>query len=323
MLSKYLKKLQTVGASAAICTALAATPAPAQDIIDVTIGGGSIGGTWSLVGNALADYLRKEIPGVRPTVIAGGGVKNILGLATDQLQIGFAYSSTAAEALQGVGPFEGNAMPVTAIAGTYMAGWQLVTLKDSGIESIEDLEGKRIAPGIKGFTGETIARMVLDVYGMSYDDMERVELIGYNDAVQLIKDGHMDAFMPIAADPTASIQDLASSTSGVNILPIPDDKLDAVREINPGYSRYIIEAGTYAGQDEDVPTLGTNTVIYVSPNMDPELVEQIMEVMENHLDDLRSLHPLLNDLSLEDAVENLGAPLHPGAQQYYEKKGIL
>lgn len=318
--TKLMRSARGVGAATVICTALAVTPAAAQD---VTIGGGSIGGTWSLVGNAIADYLRKEIPGVQPTVLAGGGVKNILGLSIGQLQLGFAYSSTAAEAIQGVGPFDGKPMEATAIAGLYKAGWQLTTLKSSGIESVEDLKGKAIAPGIKGFTGEVIAQMVFDVYDMSYDDMERVEFIGYNDAVQLMKDGHLDAFMPIAADPTASIQDLAASTSGVNILPIPDEKLEAIRKINPGYARYTIDAGTYKGQDEDVGTLGTNTVLYASPDLDPELVEQIMEVIANHIEDLRTLHPLLADLTLEKAVEDLGAPLHPGARLFYEKQGTL
>ncbi|WP_372921276.1 TAXI family TRAP transporter solute-binding subunit [Roseovarius sp.] len=317
--TRFTKSVRAFGARFALCTALAATPAAAQD---VTIGGGSIGGTWSLVGNAIAEYIRKEIPGVQPTVLSGGGVKNLLGLSIDQLQLGFAYSSSAAEAIEGIGPFEGRKMEATAIAGLYMAGWQLTVPKNSGIETVEDLKGKNIAPGIKGFTGEVIARMVLDVYDMSYDDLDRVEFIGYNDAVQLIKDGHLDAFMPIAADPTASIQDLASSSSGVNIVPIPDDKLDAIREINPGYVRYTIEAGTYRGQDEDVGTLGTNTVIYAAPNLDPELVEKIMEVIANHIDDLRTLHPLLADLTLAKAVEDLGAPLHPGARAFYEKQGL-
>lgn len=317
---KFTKRLQGLGAACAVCTAMAATPAAAQD---VTIGGGAIGGTWSLVGNAIAEYIRKEIPGVQPTVLAGGGVKNLLGLSINQLQLGFAYSSSAAEAINGVGPFEGRPMEARAIAGVYKAGWQLTTLKGSGIESIEDLKGKGIAPGIKGFTGEIIAQMVLDVYDMSYDDMSRVEFIGYNDAVQLMKDGHLDAFMPIAADPTAAIQDLAASTSGVNILPVPDDKLKAIQEINPGYARYTIEAGTYKGQDKDVGTLGTNTVIYASADMDPELVEKIMEVIANHIEDLRTLHPLLADLTLEKAVEDLGAPLHPGARAFYEKQGTL
>lgn len=318
--NKFARCIQCLGKTLAVCMALVATPVVAQDL---TVGGGSIGGTWSLVGNALAEYIRKEIPGVKPTVIAGGGVKNILGLSTDQLQIGFAYASSAGEAINGLGPFEGRQMEATAIAGLFTAGWQLTTTKDSGIESIEDLKGKSIAPGIKGFTGEVIARMVLDVYGMSYDDMKRVEFVGYNDSVQLIKDGHLDAFMPIAADPTASIQDLASSGSGVNVLPVPDDKLAEIRKINPGYARYMIKAGTYKGQTEAVGTLGTNTVIYAAPNLDPELVEKITEVIANHVDDLRTLHPLLKNLTMDKAVKDLGAPLHPGAKAFYEKKGIL
>lgn len=314
---KYTGRLM---GAAAICAALATTPASAQD---VTIGGGSIGGTWSLVGNAIADYIRKEIPGVKPTVLAGGGVKNILGLATDQLQIGFAYSSTAAEAIKGDGAFKDKQMKATAIAGLYKAGWQLTVLKDSDIKTVKDLKGKRIAPGIKGFTGETIARMVLKVNEMSYEDMSRVELIGYNDAVQLMKDGHMDAFMPIAADPTPSIQDLASSTSGVRIVPISDGELAKIREINPGYARYTIEKGTYKGQDEAVGTLGTNTVIYVAPSMDPALVEKILEVIDRHIPDLQTLHPLMKGFTLKSAIEDLGAPLHPGAEAFYKKKGVL
>jgi TRAP transporter TAXI family solute receptor len=320
MFTVNMKSMKYVGVAAAFCATLSTAPATAQD---VTIGGGSIGGTWSLVGNALSEYLRRDIPGVQPTVLSGGGVVNLLGLSINELQLGFAYSSSAAEAIDGVGPFEGREMEVTAVAGLYLAPWQLAVLKSSGIESIEDLRGKRIAPGITGFTGEVIAQMVLEVNGMSYDDMERVEFIDYNDAVSLIRDGHLDAFMPIAAEPTASVQDLASTSTGVRILPITDEMLAAVREINPGYTRYMIEAGTYRGQDEEVGTLGTNTVIYAAPDLDADLVESMLEVISNHVEDLRTLHPLLSTLSLENAVDDLGAPLHPGAQAFYEKQGIL
>lgn len=316
----FWRPLQALTGAVVIATGALSGPAIAQDL---TIAGGSIGGTWSVIGNAIADYSHKEIDGVRTTVIAGGGVKNILGLATNQIQIGFAYSSTAGEAIKGIGAFKDKPTKAAAMVGFYNAPWQLAVLKSSDIKTVKDLKGKRIAPGIKGFTGEIIARMVLQVNALSYDDMKRVELIDYNDAVQLIKDGHMDAFMPIAADPTPSIQDLASSAGGVRIVPISDEELAAIREINPGYGRYTIEPGTYMGQDEAVGTLGTNTVIYVAPDMEADLVEKILDVIDRHIGDLQTLHPLMKNFSLKDAVNDLGAPLHPGAEAFYKKKGIL
>ncbi|MEX0732685.1 MAG: TAXI family TRAP transporter solute-binding subunit [Aquisalimonadaceae bacterium] len=305
-----------------LAAGLASASADAQNR-NLTIGGGAVGGTWTVIGTAIGDYVSREVSDVRTTVIAGGGVKNILGLSMDQLQLGFAYSSTAGEALTGTGPFEKGKLPVMAVAGFYYAPWQLAVRADSDIHTIKDLKGKGFSPGIKGFTGEVISRMVLGVNDMSYDDLARVEYIDYNDSVNLIKDRHLDAFCPIAADPTPSIQELAASADGVRIVSLSDEEIKAIREINPGYATYPIPKDRYEGMTEDSQTIAANTVLYVSPEVSPELVKKILEVMFDRVDDLRSLHPLMKNFSAENAVKDLGAPLHPGAEAFYKERGLL
>lgn len=294
-----------------------------NEIIDITIAGGAQGGTWNVVASALSDYIQKEIPGTRVTVVAGGGVVNIAGIESGEYDIGFAYSSTGGEAINGDEPFPQKMENFKSLAGLYMAPYQLTVNANSDIHSVEDFKGARFAPGIAGFTGEVISKMVLEVYGLSYEDLAKVEYIEYPEAVSLISDGHLDAFAPIAADPTPSIQELATGGTGARIISISDEKIAEIQKINPGYSKYIVKADTYPGQTENAQTIATNTVIYVKKEMPDDLVESILEVMFKYKEELTSLHILMENFTLETAPQDLGAPLHPGAEKYYKEKGVL
>ncbi|MGI6227252.1 MAG: TAXI family TRAP transporter solute-binding subunit [Peptococcales bacterium] len=294
-------------------------------VMELTFATGAEGGTWGVIGNAIADYMQREIDNVRVTVIYGGGVSNLIGISNGQIDIAFGYGPTALEARQGLGAFKdtGPIKNVRQLAKLYTSPFQIAVRGDSGVYKVEDLKGKGFSPTIRGFTSEAIAEMVLKVHGMTYDDLSRVEFVDQPEGAALTQDGHIAGFCPLAAVPAPAIQELFASSRGGRIVPIAEDKIEAISEINSGYIKYVIPAGSYRGQTEDVLTIGVPDVLYVREDLPDELVTKILEIMFNKAKDLEAIHVSMKDFNLEEAPEDLGTPLHSAAEAFYKAKGAL
>ena len=117
------------------------------------------------------------------------------------------------------------------------------------------MAGRDIAVGPRGHSGEQATRHALAVFGLSYDDLGKVNHVGYTDAVSLLKDGHIDAFGVLTSVPSGAIMDTASARP-IRLLSISDERLAALQQFNPQYVRRIIPAGAYPGVDEELKTFG-------------------------------------------------------------------
>jgi len=213
---------------------------------------GPMGGSWYPLGGAIADLMQKEIPGVTVAVSPGGGVGNVEAIEFGKCDIGFSNSSSGVDGFHGRPPFKQKMTQMRQLANLYPQYFQMVVLEDSGIKSVEDLKGKRISPGPKGHTGEFAAQQVLQVHGLSYKDMAKVHHVSYTDTVALMKDGHCDAWLLTTTIPGASIMDLASARK-IRLLPLREDKIKAMQQLNAGYIPRTVPKGTYQGVDYDDP----------------------------------------------------------------------
>ncbi|MBY8910945.1 TAXI family TRAP transporter solute-binding subunit, partial [Salinicoccus roseus] len=72
---------------------------------------------------------------------------------------------------------------VQQVAALYPNFVQVITTEGAGIESIDDLAGKRVAVGDQNSGVEIATRSILDAHGMTYDDME-VDYLGYAEAAE-------------------------------------------------------------------------------------------------------------------------------------------
>ncbi len=103
--------------------------------------------------------------------VTGASVENMGLVWRGDSDIAFALADTVYQAYHGTGDFEGRQLDnIRALASVYPNAVQLVTLADSGIESLEDLRGKRVSVGAPGSGTELNARAVLEANGISYDD---------------------------------------------------------------------------------------------------------------------------------------------------------
>lgn len=283
---------------------------------------GPQGGSWYPLGGAIAEILKKEIPGTAASVLPGAGIINIQGVETGRAEIGFGNSVSTADAIAGREPFKSPAKNVRQLGTLYMQYFQAVVLADSGIKSVADFKGRSIAVQPRGNTGEQMTRELLQVYGLSYKDMAKVSHVSYNDAVALMKDGHAQIFTLITTVPAAAILDLASARK-IRLLSVPDDKFKELQKINSGYSRREIPKGVYPGVEYDVQQFGTYTHLMVRAELPDDLVYGITRALAKNADSLGAVVKDVKGLTVKELAFDVGVPYHPGALKFYREAGAL
>lgn len=301
----------------ALAALIGAVGAQAQQVRLMT---GPQGGSWYPLGGAIANIGDKA--GIKVQVLPGAGIANVKAVHQGKADLGFGNSISTVDGAAGRAPFEEKTSNVCNVATLYPQYFQVVANADAGIKSLADLKGKSIAVQPKGNTAEFISQQALQVYGLKYEDMGRVSYVSYTDAVSLMKDNNAQAFTLGTTVPASSIMDLASARD-IQLVGIPDDKFQAIRQLNPGYTKLVIPAGSYPKQTADVQTIGYATHIVARCDLDEAVVYKLLKGMVANQADLAAIAKAMAANTPKLMAEDIGVPMHKGAVKYYKEVGAL
>lgn len=316
-----MRKITKLSLSAlAVTAAMAAAPAGAQQVTFMT---GPQGGVWVPLGGALKGMWEKAIPGMQITLTPGAGLANVRGIDEGKAQIGMSNSSSAVDGQLGKPPFKRATKKVCQLANLYPQYFQMVAQKDANINSFKDLKGKRLVTQPKGNTGEALTATILKINGMDYKDLNKTNFqAGYTDAVSMMKDGHVDVFTLGTAAPSSAVMDLANSRP-IALVPVDDATMAEMRKINPAYNKLTIKAGTYPGQDKDVPAIGYFTHVIVACDLPNDVVYKMVKTMAENIPAMAAVSKSMANLTPQIMATEMGVPLHPGAAKYYKETGAM
>lgn len=315
---RLTKRLSLFAAAAAITASTAVLAAPT--FINILTGGTS--GVYYPIGVGLSQ-IYGQIDGARTSVQATkASVENLNLLQAGRGELAFSLGDSVEDAWNGVEEvgFKAPLKKLRAIAGTYPNYIQIVASKESGIKTLADLKGKRISVGAPRSGTELNARAIFAAAGLSYDDMGRVEYLPYAESVELIKNRQLDATLQSSGLGMAAIRDLAA-TLPLNFVEVPAEVVAKIGR--PSYQPGVIPAGTYEGQDSDVPTVAITNILVTHEGVSDELAYQMTKLMFDNLPRLANAHAAAKDIRLETATRNLPIPLHPGAERFYKEVGVL
>lgn len=303
----------------------AAIAAPVQAQQFFRIGTGGTAGTYYPVGGMIANAVSQPGKIVATAQASNGSVANVNAVASGALESGFSQSDVATWAFTGTGVYEGKpkVSELRMIANLYPESIHLVVKKGSGIKSVADLKGKRVALDEPGSGTLVNARTVLAAYGVKESDI-KPEYIKPNQAGDKLKDGALDAFFFVGGAPAGAIAELASSGTGIELVPLAGPQAEALRKSNPYLAVDTIAAGTY----KDVPavqTMAMGAQWVTSAKADTETVYQITKALYGKAaqDALAAGHAKGKFITKENAVKGVGIPFHPGAEKFYKEVGVL
>lgn len=303
-------------------------PKEAPKEYKINIATATTGGVYYPMGNALAQIWSKNVPGVKATAQSTAGTpQNIELMQNKEAEVAFGQNGICYYAYNGTGTYQGK--PVKSIRGMlalYPNVMHMVVRKGSGIKSVADLKGKKFVPGQVASATEINGREILSVYGLNYQkDKGEVnvtaDFVGYNEAADLLKDGHTDAILIAGGLPTAAVMDVLASGAG-ELISIEPDKIQEISKNFPWYFEITIPKGTYPNQTEDIKTVSVSNVLIVREDLPEDLVYNLTKAVYDYHDDLVAGHQAAKDTTLENAMNGMIIPLHPGAVKYFTEKGI-
>ncbi|MBO6017440.1 MAG: TAXI family TRAP transporter solute-binding subunit, partial [Oscillospiraceae bacterium] len=220
----------------------------------------------------------------------------------------------------GIELFEGN--PVTnfqAITSCYPEMVQIIVRKDSGIESVADMAGKRIAVGAVGSGYEVAARQILAVYDMSYDDINET-FCDQATAKNGVQDGTFDAMFMCSGYPNGNVTEL-SLTGKIEVLTIDQEHLDMLIEKYPFYSVFTTETDEYNLGHEITSVAVMSMMVCLDTFSEDEIYDLTKTIYEN-LSEIQEINAKGKYMSIEGALSGIPSDLHPGAARYYIEQGI-
>lgn len=317
---KITKIARMLAGAVALSTALAANSAKAEEFINVLTGGTS--GVYYPLGAALSKIYGEKIEGARTQVQATkASVENLNLLQQGKGEIGFALGDSVKLAWEGNADagFKAPLDKLRGIAAIYPNYIQIVAAKESGITNLADLKGKSLSVGAAKSGTELNARAIFAAASMGYGDLSKTEYLPFAESVELMKNRQLDATLQSAGLGVSAIKDLATSVE-IQMVAVP---ADVVTKLGAPYVAATIPAGTYQGQDADVPTVAVVNFLITHSDVSDETAYQMTKQLFENLPEMEAAHKAAAQIKLEGALTGMPVPLHPGAERYYKEKGML
>lgn len=310
----------------AIVLLIAATihPAYGQKVERLNFVGGPPAGVFGIFATGIGTYLSKNVPNLDVSVTAtGGSVENIRRVNSGEADMGLSFASDVHEAYFGQEQFKGK--PLTnfrAVGLVFFGVAHAITFADSGIRSVDDLAGKRVAVGTPGSGTFASAERVFRALGV-WDKINRIPLLGAQ-AGEAMSDGKADAFFWTGPEPDRVTME-AATKKPIRAIDIytPATKTDFFKQF-PYFARYVFAANSYKGITEDTATIGIPVIWYVNKDVPAPLVQKMTEAAYNKDGNAHMLkvHAGSKDMVAQRALQGITFPLHKGAEDHWRAAGI-
>lgn len=319
-----LRKALSVVLVVLMIAALMAGCAKKEETVFISIGTGGTGGTYYPLGGAMAKIFNDKIENVNANVQSTqASVENIGLVGKGEVEIAFIQNDITFYAFNGTEIFAGKdkIQNVRGMAMLYPEVVQIIALKDSNIKSVEDLRGKKVAVGAPGSGAEANARQVLEAHGLKYTDLAKADFLSFNEAADQLKNKQIDAAFLTAGIPTSAVSEV-SQTTDIVVVSMNSGKLTELKKQYPFYTEIKIPANTYKGQTADVTTAAVMAMLVVKESLSDDLVYKLTKALYENRQVIIETHARGNDIKLESALSGMPIKVHPGAQKYYNEKGV-
>lgn len=285
-------------------------------------GAAALGGGYHALGDAIANLVNTDDEKYDMEVkTTAGSAANLRLLSDDYVQMAIAQADMINDAYYGEGAYKDRKYQgYSAVAALYTEACQVVVRDDSGITTVDDLQGKKVSVGEKESGTEQNAKQILSVYGLGDGLVDTVNL-DYAGAAQALQDGEIDAFFCTAGVQTTVIDEL-SKQCDIRVLDLDQKNRDKLMKAYEFYTEYEIPAGTYNGQDKAVETVGVKAVLLANDKMDAETVENITKLIFDKKQELQYSLPVDIALDEKTSTDGITIPFHEGAAKYYESCGM-
>lgn len=310
-------------AAALVTAGCAAPPDPAADPAScqaqagpLTIATGNATGVYAALGGELARVLSEGSPLQATAVETGSTLRNVQQLSTGEYDVAFAQADSAADAVLGQGVFA-EPQKIQSLRRIYSDYTQVVVSAASGITTMADFRGRRIATGSPSSGTELIAGRLLTAAGLDPQRDVTPQSLDLAASVDAIRAGTIDGFVWSGGLPTSGVADLFASDGAQLRFVDVSGLLPVLRRTDEVYAAGTIPAAVY-GTPDDVPTIELPNLLVVRDDFPQSDACAITTLLFQQRAALAAAVPAAAGLDPAIATDTGPIPLNPGSRAALE-----
>lgn len=291
------------------------------------------GGTYYPVGVALATLVKVKLQPKQKismsAISSAGSGENVKLLREKQAQFAILQGLFGQWAWKGTGQVKSDG-PQKNMRSISML-WQNVEhfvvlnkhVKSGTIDDLQGLKGKKFSIGKRNSGTEGSGTEILTNLGMDPEKFFDLAHLGYGPSAEAMQNGTIEGMNMPGGPPVGALsQAYASMTGKITTLDFTDAQMAKANGDGDLWTRYVVKAGVYPGQDKEIKTIAQPNFLAVNSDVDEDAVYQITKTVYENLAFLQNIHKATSVMSLDAALAGLPAPLHPGAAKYYKEAGL-
>jgi hypothetical protein len=195
--------------------------------------------------------------------------------------------------------------------------------KDSGMQTIADLKGKRVSLGFSAMRNiDTVARAMLASAGLTEADVKPVLVPNVIRSADDFVSGAADMFFFAFGAP--KVREVDVTVGGIRVLAIDDKGMPAARKIMPwGYLTDVAPGPIFIGVEKPMKVYSFDNVLLTHAKVPDETIYKILDTMEKNKPELIAVQPVLREFSPEFGYKQYGGvAYHSGALKYFKDRNV-
>ncbi|MEO0535307.1 MAG: TAXI family TRAP transporter solute-binding subunit [Cyanobacteria bacterium P01_A01_bin.123] len=279
-----------------------------NQVYTLTLATGGASGQYYAFGQAFAKVVANHEPKIQIKVLeTDGSQQNMDRVGNELVDLALVQSDTRAS------------LEARAIALLFPEMFHFMAIDGGNINTIADVRGKRIAIMPEGSGSYALFWPLIEHYGLSEQDFEAVPLPP-QEAIEALQSRQVDGLFRVIALGNSTVAETLQS-GDIKLLSI--DQVDALQLTLPFLESTVIPKGAYDGglpmPAEDLPVVAVNALLVANENLDPDVVRTLTRILFEFRNELVTEYTGAAIIRLPESAQNLGMPVHEGAQAYYQQ----
>jgi len=196
--------------------------------------------------------------------------------------------------------------------------------KESPIETVADLKGKRIPAD---YPGTPIVKLsstaALATAGLTYNDIVKVPVSDLQSGAQAFMEGRTDAGWHSVGSP--AVEEANARRGGVKFISLISTPEGAKKmaDVYPGSYPSVLKAGAATGVVKDTSLLTNDIYLVASKDFSDQAAYEVVKALWEYNQELGAAYPALKEWRPERMVsKDAFIPFHPGAVKFFKEKQL-
>lgn len=290
------------------------------------------GGTFYPVGVGIATIASLELSKKNrltfSAITSAGSAENIDMLEKGEVNFALLQGLFASMAWQGKATYENEAKKNLRSISMLWQNVEQFTIKSDFVETgniidLKNLYGKNFSISGRNSGSRISAETIMNSLEIDFNKMD-IQYLAYTPSSIALKNGNIEGMNTPSGPPTPAVSNVFTTigANSIKVLEFDEKNLKAINNNYPVWNKYIIKAGTYPNQINDIHTIAQPNLLVVTKETPQETVYLLTKAIYENLSFLNNVHKATKVMSLEKAIQGLPMPLHPGAVKFYKERGI-